>query len=157
MSKNVVDIVIGDWSEDGHNQSEKVSVEINCTVTEMQEAYKASCTKMGFQFHGAEAFGSPNFTGKTNPRCLICEYEDKSVPDDVIDIMEKHGLDDENVSFFREEGSFDGVKHVVKILLWFITQGREGFEAEVVENTIPVFNGYWTDNDMNIGIGYGIY
>lgn len=155
----LVDIVIGDWSKDGHNQSDKFTFDINCTVKEMQEAYKASCEKFGFQFHRADTYAgrNTNFTGVDNPICICHEYEDNIIPVEVIDILEKNGYDDEDVGYLRrEDGHVDGPEHLVSILLWFIEQSREGFEAKSGEK-IPVFNGYWTDNDMNIGIGYGMY
>lgn len=41
---NQMDIVIGDWSDDGHGKSKKIRVSTNKTKLEMQDAYLASLT-----------------------------------------------------------------------------------------------------------------
>jgi len=40
-------IVLGDWSDDGH--SEKVLIESNKTVSEIQDAYRSSCNLFSFK------------------------------------------------------------------------------------------------------------
>lgn len=46
MSK--VKLSIGDWSQDGHNQSEDFVYEVNKTVSEIRQGYKDSCKKQVF-------------------------------------------------------------------------------------------------------------
>ena len=33
-------LVLGDWSEDGHGRSQKILVNVNKSVSEVQQAYK---------------------------------------------------------------------------------------------------------------------
>ena len=44
-----VKLVIGDWSGDGHGQSEEFVFETNKTVEEIGQAYKDSCKLTGLQ------------------------------------------------------------------------------------------------------------
>ena len=40
-------VVIGDWSEDGYNQSDEFIYSVNKTQKELQDGYKASCKLTG--------------------------------------------------------------------------------------------------------------
>lgn len=53
-------LVLGDWSKDGHGYSKDVLIECNCNdVVDIQNAYKASCKKLGVQFNDDK-----DYTGK---------------------------------------------------------------------------------------------
>ena len=68
-------LVLGDWSDDGHGKTEKICLEFNKTVEEIQQAYKDSCKLTGINFHSADG--------------LCVEYEDNSVSDKYMEILEQ--------------------------------------------------------------------
>ena len=71
---NKVKITVGDWSEDGHNQSEEFVFETNKTVKEIQNAYKQSCKKLGLIFDCNE-----NHTDIVGLNLQHAEYDDRQV------------------------------------------------------------------------------
>ena len=44
-------LVLGDWSDDGHGKTDKILLESNKPVEEVQEAYRNSCKLMKIDFH----------------------------------------------------------------------------------------------------------
>jgi len=62
---NKMYLVLGDWSDDGHGKYEKVLVEVNKTIEEVQNAYKNSCKLTGISFNGS----NEDFTGIN--RCWV--------------------------------------------------------------------------------------
>ena len=44
-------LVLGDWSKDGHKQSEDFLFDCNYDVHKIRQAYKDSCKKLGVAFH----------------------------------------------------------------------------------------------------------
>ena len=47
----VYKLVLGDWSKDGHKQSEDFLFDCNYDVHKIRQAYKDSCKKLGVAFH----------------------------------------------------------------------------------------------------------
>ncbi len=58
---NKMYLVLGDPSQDGHSQYDKVLFEVNKTLEEVQQAYKDSCKLTGISFNH-----SYDYTEKTN-------------------------------------------------------------------------------------------
>lgn len=46
----VYKLVLGDWSKDGHKQSEDFLFDCNYDVHKIRQAYKDSCKKLGITF-----------------------------------------------------------------------------------------------------------
>lgn len=47
----VYKLVLGDWSKDGHKQSEDFLFDCNYDVHKIRQAYKDSCKKLGITFN----------------------------------------------------------------------------------------------------------
>lgn len=169
-----IDIVLGDWSDDGHGKTEKYPIKVNVSKKAMQDAYKASCKKFGFSFNHNDDFTGLKRSYEEDRKYHICtEYEEPYISIEVIEIMKEHGMTDEFLCEVLEDygdpesrqlceedgGRFcvneDGL---VALLMWFIKQSLPEFEWEKLADSeeIPTFNGYWDDN-LNVHIGYGLY
>lgn len=46
--EHIVDLIVGDWSHDGHEKTETVSIKINITPGELREAYERGRDQVGF-------------------------------------------------------------------------------------------------------------
>jgi len=148
-------IVLGDWSEDGHGKSEKVLIDSNIPMEEIQEAYKKSCKKTGFDF-------SEN---------VCCEYEDCKISYKTFEMLVENkcplykmlfeyiggSLSEPDLS----EDTYDEFcfteESLVNTLMWFIglSVDKEWVWKEARED-IPCFNGYWSET-LNESFGYGLY
>jgi hypothetical protein len=166
---NKIDIVLGDWSDDGHGKSDKVTILINKTPSEMKQAYKASCKALGISFNHND-----DFTGITDSsyeeqkmRHICSDYEDSTLNSycykilsdncfqyisnsEVLDKLNDDGEDEDNQYLDDED--------LIEILMAFITYSMTDFKWKYPEagEKIPVFNGYW-DDELNVQIGYGLY
>ncbi len=71
----IIELVVGDWSKDGHNQSDKFLYETNLSKEEIEKAFSDGCNTIGIKFN-------------------ICEeYEDDKVSQDFISKIVLAGLD----------------------------------------------------------------
>jgi hypothetical protein len=150
---NKMFLVLGDWSGDGHNISEKVLVEVNQTVPDVQRAYKASCKLTGVSFNHNEDFTgtSRSYTIADNYRIATGYGSGLDITDEVAKAFKKHGIEFEvNEDAGLEEQFvklwFDFVKLSLPDLEWRIPKGKD---------EIPCINGYW--GDLNVQFGYGLY
>lgn len=141
-------IHIGDWSKDGHNQSESFIIESTKPNNEVQQAFKDAGTKIGVISEGAY------------PRFLIAdEYEDYRLPNnyaealtdagvEIDDLVYNDGTDKEPDYMFEEP-------HALAVLIMRIAQTELQFEFKFVDDEVPNFNGYW--GDLNMSFGYGLF
>lgn len=167
-------LVLGDWSKDGHNQSEKVLVETNQPVENIQQAYKDSCRLTGISFNINEDYTGivtkredyPNYDqyrAAVERRRVACEYQDSSLNAYAFQQLEKHGLtrkmlgewnnstyDDNETEFSLSSESF------TRLWMWFVKLSLPELEYTIPKDDIPVINGYWNKN-LNAGFGYGLY
>lgn len=171
---NKMYLVLGDWSDDGHGKYEKVLLESNLSVTDIQNAYKASCKLTGVSFNHNEDFTE---TGRVFEEAdkyrIACEYNNGMLSKFVFDILAKHGLtkkmlkewDSENETFEdgedeeNEEGFWLYPELYVKLWIWFVKLSLPRcatINVVDVKDDTPVINGYWNDN-LNVGFGYGLY
>ena len=91
-----MNIMIGDWSRDGHNQFDKVLIESNHKVFDMQQAYKASCRLTGIQFHDSPDYAGIGYEYPEDKKCLVCvNYHDSSLTPECISVFKKHGIPNE--------------------------------------------------------------
>lgn len=96
-------LVLGDWSQDGHNKTETVLIESNLSKKEIEKAYQKGAEKAGISI------------------CDCCEdYEDNQLSPDQIEKLEafipglrkefeKHGAvfeEDEDVRIYTDEFTF---------------------------------------------------
>jgi len=151
-------IVLGDWSDDGHGKSDKVLVETNYEVDEMQEAYKKSCRMTGISFNHDEDFTGVKKDYREAKRYHICtEYEDTSLSEECVDILRVHGCPLEDFCYADEGDVYIDHDQFLGLLMWFVSLSLPDFKWEKVveKDDIPCFNGYW--GDLNVQFGYGLY
>lgn len=156
--ENRVQIHIGDWSEDGHNQWETFVYEVNCPVEQIQQAYKDSCKKTGVQFnHNANYSGLKEHNSYGSERHIWTEYEERKFSPLSLQILKQNGL---NVDKF-ELGEFE-IEEAAILILEFIKLSLpsltyiEASHKKSDLKTIPHLNGFWNKN-LNVQFGYGLF
>lgn len=48
MDKYIVELIVGDWSNDGHGQTDVTVIESNLTPSEVKAAYSLGVDKCGY-------------------------------------------------------------------------------------------------------------
>jgi hypothetical protein len=151
-----VKITIGDWSEDGHNQSEDFVFEVNKSVIEIQNAYKASCKLTGLIFDSNENHTNIKDLDWKHPefekRQVFVEYEQNTLSDFAKNIISNHGLklptgEPENFCYFMFE--------FIKLSLPDLTFEEASFKKSELKLITPI-NGWWSKN-CNETWGYGLF
>ena len=147
---NKINIAIGDWSQDGHNQSENFTYEVNKPVGEMQQAYKDSCKKTEIQFNHNEKYGG---------KIKVCtEYEENKIPSDAIKILNDAGINmkqycDKNGYFNNPEDFAELILEFIKLSLPDLAYKQVGY---MKREKVPFLNGYW-NKSLNVQFGYGLF
>lgn len=143
-------LVMGDWSNDGHGKSDKILVEVNKTVKEVQDAYKASCKLTGISFNHNEDFtGIKRDYDEAVDHHIFTEYEGCHVSQTCIDILAKYGIEiDEDEGYCPED--------FAELWFKFVKLSLPDLEFNFVKDDIPCINGYWNSN-LNVQFGYGLY
>lgn len=161
---NKMYLVLGDWSSDGHGKSEKVLVQSNKTVREIQDAYKASCRLTGVSFNDNDDFTGRERDWKEKKKYhLFTEYQSGfEASSEAKQALKDAGYDvDKHFSFgMDEDGDQEENNDVVFLHIWteFVKLSLPDLILEVVPQTekIPVINGYWDEN-LNVQFGYGLF
>lgn len=163
-------LVLGDWSDDGHGKYEKVLMESNLPVKDVQKAYKKACKLTGVSFNGSD----DDFTGvdreweDEKDYQVATEYEEPILPLKAFNLLEKHGLTSEMVVNYdpdKVDGEFaEGVgfrlnePQFINLWIWFVKLGNPELDIKRVDekDEIPCINGFWNKN-LNVQFGYGLY
>lgn len=144
-------LVIGDWSKDGHSQSREVVYEVNKTVLEVQEAYKASCLLTTVRFDQSTPTGVKRDYQEQDKYQVAVEYEQTTLSKEAYDILKSYIPEIDNYvcdEFYFED--YEGLWWAfVKISLPDVTYSEE-------KSDIPNINGWWDDN-LNESFGYGLF
>lgn len=157
-------LVLGDWSDDGHGKYEKVLVESNKTVQEIQDAYKASCKLTGVSFnHNDDFTGRKRDWREAKKYHIATEYDSGfQITDEAKQALRDAGYDvDKHLSFGMDEED-DQVEDNDAIFLHIWTEFVKLSLPDLIINkipedeSIPVINGYW-NNNLNVQFGYGLY
>lgn len=169
VEKTLFKVPIGDWSKDGHNQSEDFYVYCNYPVEAMRQAYKDTCKKIGLQMNHNENYTGIEGLGYRTWRYLLTEYEESSISEDAVEILLNHGFkfsEDELPSdeFEYHDGRFIAVSSVsastetvFKLFMWFISYSMpKDFEWEELNLEAEPIVGYW-NKGLNQQIGYGVF
>lgn len=148
-------LVLGDWSEDGHNKSDKILLEVNWAVKNVQDAYKASCKLTGISFNGEDDYTESGRNYRSAGRFHVAvEYEDSELSIDVLDVLEKFKCPSHIIENYKEEaceGNF------IELWFWFVSLSLPGLKYKIIkDNQFPCINGYWNKN-LNVSFGYGLY
>lgn len=138
-------LVAGDWSKDGHNQSDTYMYEVNLSSEELSEAFKLGAARLGQKFNDGNYRGDPAFN--------FCEnYRDSKIPPQVVAAMRREGLDPDDF-FQRWTDKTDGdADYVAEIDLW------PEFWLAVAKLGNPSLTYKKTSDEGWIAIGgYGLY
>lgn len=145
MKRHFFKISIGDWSGDGHGDSETFMASSTKPIKDVREGY----------FNAKERYP------RLAPESFCESYEDTLVPVDVADEIEKlGGPTTEGLERHpREEGFRGTAEYMAAVTVWFLNIGDRGLdvrlEAETREDTLH-FYGY-DEKKRHIGfIGYGV-
>jgi hypothetical protein len=146
----IVNLIVGDWSNDGHSKTKTITIESNLSPTEIEQAYQKAITILGFDFCEE-----------------VCHsYEDHNISKSHLDILIKNGLqlklepksqsifdpkilylDSYSIKEFQKTGSMDlNANYFATIYLFIITLGNSKFWYEPTDSS----------NSINIG-GYGLF
>lgn len=127
---HITNLVLGDWSGDGHDKSDVETISSNLTTEQIESAYKKGSKKLGFDLIEEVA----------------CDYEDSSLPEDIVAMLNVAGFKVEH-----EVGTFDGkldnlcTDSFLSIFLFVVRIGNPAFMCKPVHT-----------QTINIG-GYGLY
>jgi hypothetical protein len=161
---NKMYLVLGDWSDDGHGKHDKVLVESNKSVKEIQDAYKASCKLTGVSFNHNEDFTERkrDYIEKQKYH-IAAEYEQGfDVSDEAKQALRDAGFDVEKHFAYGMDEDNDQIEDNDVIFLYLWTEFVKLSLPDLIINkipeddNIPVINGYW-DKNLNVQFGYGLY
>lgn len=111
---NVIELVIGDWSGDGHNITNSIVIKTNLTQQEMIEAYQLGVQKIGFDLI----------------EDVCADYEDNKISEDVYEKLVASGYkfdDDCVVPSMIEPLELGGSDDYADIYLHFVKIGNPQF------------------------------
>lgn len=92
--KKIIEFHIGDWSGDGHGQSDTYLVISNKTLQELRELYLAACAELGVRLDGHQTltFDVP------------CEdYEDSQFPQELYKYLKGRGVEVPEFALYDDE------------------------------------------------------
>jgi len=150
---NKMYLVLGDWSNDGHGQSDKILVEINKKIEEVQDAYKDSCKLTGISFNGNIDYTETKRSWEIADQYKIAiNYKESKLTNEVLEVLTKFKCPKEILENYNEE-AYEGT--YIPLWFWFVKLSIPDLKYNINED-IPCINGYWNKN-LNVGFGYGLY
>jgi len=97
MKKMLQSIVLGDWSNDGHNQSMNFIFKSNKSDDALRKAFRESCSLTGYMFDVNDPLPD-----KLIPKArLLCNYQDDTLTPKVIDDLVKNFALEVKFKFFE--------------------------------------------------------
>lgn len=137
---------VGDWSEDGHNKYDRIRIESNKPVADVQQAYLKACKTTGVWFH--------NDYGASTPNPVLTEYEEREICGENIELLRAHGVSEEILKDIDDEY----LDPWMFADLWceFIKIGDPDLVCRQIKDETPNINGFW-DKKLNAQFGYGLY
>ena len=126
MSK-VINLVMGDWSSDGHGKTETVSIKSNLDKEEIKAAYKAGTKILGFDF--------------INEVCADygCHHR---LPQENFETLVKHGMRRDNWDMYDENTISMWTDSFSEIYLFIVKLGNPEFEYKTVKAATIDIGGY---------------
>lgn len=134
MEKHRICLTVGDWSRDGHEQSDDIYILSSLDKDSLAGAYKKGVETIGFDLEKE-----------------LNEYEEGVISSDKLRLLSKHGLledwgfDEENLS--EDWELYHEIDTYAELWLRIAKVGDPQLEFEYVNDNIPT---------LHIG-GYGIY
>ncbi|HLG28272.1 MAG TPA: hypothetical protein VI423_10845 [Paenisporosarcina sp.] len=139
--KHMVNLVIGDWSADGHAQAETLTIRSNIDKKAIKKAYKVGSKKLKIDLvkNVAHNYGD-NWIGKAN-------WEKFATAGLTIQKLKtfKHDRNQAKAYLAKGEGFILSADSFAKLYLFIVKQGNQQFEYEKINNS-----------NINIG-GYGLF
>lgn len=131
---HMINLVMGDWSADGHSQTSTTTILSNLEKADVEKAYKAGVKKTKVKF--AEEVAADYEDG-----CISLAIVEKLAPFGfkISDYSEDEEPDENGYSLWTEG--------YAEIWLWFAKLGNPDFRYETTEDDSP---------NINIG-GYGLF
>lgn len=136
--KNIVELNMGDWSDDGHGKTQSLIIQTNLTTTQISAAFDKGVKKIGLDI----------------TKCCI-NYEDNSLTKEQLEALKEAGWNLDNCWSYKyakdtkqldEEDSFSlSPDEFVAIYIFTIQQGSSKFEYKKLDT-----------KQINIG-GYGLF
>jgi len=149
MAKYTFNLVLGDWSDDGHGISEEFTYSSGHNKEAVMQAYMKGCDKVGVSLHA-----SPKHV------TIADEYEDSTIQPEATKLLMEAGFDMGTLSE-QTEGDFDEPQYIddgdfEKLFLFLVRVGNPKIKLTRI-NIEPVrLNGFW-DKKYNFQMGYGLY
>lgn len=140
-------IVIGDWSEDGHEKSKTFTFRATHERASIISAYQQAVSDLGLALHN-----------ESNCVSLLSRYEDNQLTLDIRDRLVHGNVD---LSFLKHDQIDDqgaatcDPEDVARLFLEFVRSRLVGFEYEIMAEQTPI-NGFW-QSDFNETLGYGAF
>lgn len=131
--KHVINLVVGDWSHDGHGKTQLVTIRSSLSGTEIEEAYKNGVKIIGFDLI----------------ECVAANYEDSGIDAEYERKLRAAGVDlDSTVekTYDRTEWSL-WTDSYAELYLFFVKTGNPDFKFEFLNHD---------ESNINIG-GYGLF
>lgn len=138
---NLVNIPIGDWSDDGHGKFQNFIFEVPSEFTKevLIESYRRNKEK--FQFGLAD---------------FARDYEDCTIPKEKVRKLIAAGLDTSDFELLAEEDNvYLSVDDMFQIAIFFIGHGLEGFNYRMAPE--PDFTLFASWQGPETSIGYGLF
>jgi hypothetical protein len=139
-------IVIGDWSDDGHNQKAFYTFECSHDEKTVQKAYKEAVKKCKVALHDDD---------KQGITAICCHYEENSILEEEINALKTLGVDLSFTENQSEEKRYVSSKDIAFIFFEMVKTQIEGFTYKLIPEKKPI-NGFWKDG-FNYGFGYGVF
>jgi hypothetical protein len=119
--EKILGLVVGDWSNDGHNMTCTIFIKTNLKESKITEAYDVGWKKLGVDFISEVAF----------------EYEDNNLPREVCEKLRSNGFDLDSIDVeFLEPKSY------AEIYLFIAKMGNPKFQYEIIEFDSMPIGGY---------------
>ncbi len=143
-------IVVGDWSCDGHEKSDKFIFDCTHSKADIIKSYKQAVNKSGVALHSDK-----------DKIEILGEYEDNIINNEAIGFLEGIGCkfewrDNEFEVNGEERELYCGPDDVFHLFLEMVSTQLEGFKYKRIDEEIESINGFW-DKKFNESIGYGVY
>jgi hypothetical protein len=134
-------IDIGDWSGDGHGKCDHFMVSSNKPTKDVREAYFAAKEKL---------------PDTLCPESFVSDYEDYTVPDEVVEAGERAGCELLAALKNQEYQDFH-TSDMADYVLWFLKQGDPELQLKRIEDSDSLAFYGEDEKGRHIGfIGYGL-
>lgn len=133
--KYIVELEMGDWSGDGHSQTQSLHIRTNLTAKQIETAFKKGAKKVGLDI----------------TKCCK-DYEDGNLTKEQLEVLKKAGWDPENCwnyNYAKENDQLDdeesfgiSTDEFADIYIFTVQQGNPLFQHEELEAERIDIGGY---------------